>query len=195
MIGLTPGEIFTIAVDFVLGPSIEGGLVDDPRDPGGITNRGISLRFALGAAPLDLDHDGRPDLDIDGNGTVDRADILAMTAEKARHILELHFWKPLGCEIMPPTLAVAVFDAGVNQGRGAAVTDMQRAFRIPDDGKLGPQTRRYAAAATREQVQAFIALRAARYVQAQSYPTHGLGWLRRLAACAWLCGSLDDPAT
>ena len=34
--------LFDIAIDFVL--SQENGLADDPKDPGGITNFGISLR-------------------------------------------------------------------------------------------------------------------------------------------------------
>ena len=43
------GDAFARAVAIVLSDVIEGGLVDHPKDPGGLTNHGVSLRFALSA--------------------------------------------------------------------------------------------------------------------------------------------------
>ena len=51
----------------------EGGYFDHPNDPGGVTMYGVSLMFLKG-----LDLWGG---DIDGDGDIDRDDVLAVTKE------------------------------------------------------------------------------------------------------------------
>lgn len=70
----------------------EGLLSDNKKDPGGITNYGISLRFLLKTG--DLDKDGIPDGDIDGDGDIDTNDIRLMVPHKAARIYDLYFWRP-----------------------------------------------------------------------------------------------------
>lgn len=48
-----------------------------------------------------------------------------------------------------------VADAAVHHGMGNAVRMLQRAHRIPDDGIVGPQTRKHASAATLQHLTAF----------------------------------------
>lgn len=93
------------ALAFRFVHEVEAGLVDDPKDPGGITNFGVSLRFLRGAG-----------IDIDGDGEIDREDILKLTPEKAQAIYDAHFWKPAGCDALPDALSLAVYDCAVNQG-------------------------------------------------------------------------------
>src|SRR5687768_16343556 len=69
---MTPDQVFRRCTGFTLGTSIEGGFVDDPSDPGGPTNEGVSLRAVVG---LDDDGDGNLDFDLDKDGDVDIADI------------------------------------------------------------------------------------------------------------------------
>ena len=57
----------------------EGGYFDHPNDPGGVTMYGVSLMFLKG---LDL-WEG----DIDGDGDIDRDDVLAVTKDTARDII------------------------------------------------------------------------------------------------------------
>ena len=78
-------DIFDIALDFVL--EHEGGLVDDPNDPGGLTNMGISIRFGR---EIGLIED----------------DIREMTKEYASQIYEVHFWQRCSCFILPERLAL-----------------------------------------------------------------------------------------
>jgi lysozyme family protein len=161
---------------------IEKGLVDNPRDPGGITNHGISLRFATDVG--DLDNDGRLDLDIDGSGQVDAGDIRKMTKEDAATIYEAYFWKLLRCpELQSEGLALQVFDAGVNQGRGAAVGLLQASLGVVVDGKLGPKTMAAAnAVANRlDLIVEYSARRAFRYATTKNFDAFGLGWMRRNA--------------
>ena len=107
----------------------EGGLADNPHDPGGVTQFGISMRF-LKAVGLDPNRDG----------AVDRLDVLGLTPEAAAPIYREYFWNALRCNILPDGLDLAVFDSAVNQGQGAAAKMLQRAAGAKPDGQIGPNT-------------------------------------------------------
>ncbi|MDD3446232.1 MAG: glycosyl hydrolase 108 family protein [Zavarzinia sp.] len=132
-----------MAVDFLLAH--EGGLVDDKDDPGGVTNFGVSLRFARRAG--DLDGDGHLDLDFDGDGDVDADDVRAMTREDAAEVYWLHWWQRLGYGSLPLRLGVKALDLSVNMGAVQAHKILQRACwahghrEVIDDGQLGPKSR------------------------------------------------------
>ena len=70
----------------------EGGYVNDPDDPGGETNYGISKR----AHPNE--------------------DIRNLKMDRVTKIYENDYWIPAGCEALPLCEAVAVFDTAVNCG-------------------------------------------------------------------------------
>lgn len=134
---------FDIAVETVLAH--EGGFVDDPVDPGGATNYGISLRFLRANGALDRDGDGHPDGDLDFDGDIDHADIRLLTKAQAAQIYRHRFWNKYGYERMPSTIGEKVFDLAVNMGPIQAHKLLQRALRscgadIADDGLIGPVT-------------------------------------------------------
>jgi hypothetical protein len=85
---------FERALAFVL--MWEGGYTNDPDDPGGETNFGISKR----AYP--------------------RENIKAMTRERAAELYKRDYWIPAGCEGKPYPLALAIFDTAVNCGTVSA---------------------------------------------------------------------------
>ncbi|PWR17651.1 glycoside hydrolase family 108 protein [Zavarzinia aquatilis] len=133
---------FRAAVDF-LWPH-EGGLVNDPVDPGGITNWGVSLRFAKSCG--DLDGDGRLDLDLDGDGDVDADDIRRMTKPDAAYVYWLYWWQRYRYGELHLPIATKVLDLAVNMGAKQAHKVVQRAARahgrtLLDDGDLGPASR------------------------------------------------------
>ena len=121
---------FTKAHAFV--SRMEGGFVDDPVDPGGITNYGVSLRF-LKSQGLDVG-------DIDGDGDIDADDIRALTPELAARVLRRVFWDVFPLDIVPDPLAVAVYDTAVNMGIGQASRLTQKALGLEADGCWGPMT-------------------------------------------------------
>ena len=84
---------FEEAVKFVL--SWEGGYVNDPIDPGGETNFGISKR-------------AHPDEDIEN-----------MTLERAKEIYHDEYWEPAAGNLSWP-LSLVYFDTAVLHGPGAA---------------------------------------------------------------------------
>ena len=124
------------ALNFIL--EREGGLVNNPKDPGGITNHGISFRF------LKQLH---PELaDIDGDGDVDADDIRALSQDDARTLYKAEFWDGLKLDLLPWRLAIFTMDTAVNMGKSRAVKIVQAALRgqgriVVVDGLMGPATR------------------------------------------------------
>lgn len=128
--------IFTKAHEFTA--KWEGGLVDHPADPGGITNHGVSLRW-LRDQGIDVG-------DIDGDGDIDADDIRKLTKAQAAALFRERFWEPLRCEDYAQPVALALYDAAVNCGPAQAVRFAQRAVNamgghLDVDGKLGTLTR------------------------------------------------------
>lgn len=141
----------------------EGGYVDDPADPGGATNMGITIGTLS-------DWLGRP-------ATKDQ--VRALVYPDVRPIYEKRYWAACRCGEMPTGLALVVFDSGVNQGPGRAKRLLQQALGVTEDGILGPQTMAAVTAADEaDLIDEMVARRAVHYASLQS--TFHLGWFRRL---------------
>lgn len=101
----------------------EGGYVNDPNDPGGETNLGITWptlkrAIALGIVPSDTT-------------------IRALTPPLAKKIYHHLFVVEPGFEkIEDPSLREQLVDFGVNSGPARAVQFLQRLLRVPVTGKL-----------------------------------------------------------
>jgi lysozyme family protein len=137
---------FHASLDFVL--ALEGGLIDHPRDPGGITYKGVSLRAVVG---LDYDKDGKLDFDLDGDGDVDAKDIRALMREyeagnhkRLEDFYRHGYWDAVKGDELRWPINLVVFDSAVNHGVGAAALMLQRAAGVTADGKIGPATLRAA---------------------------------------------------
>lgn len=94
----------------------EGGLVDHPDDPGGLTNYGISQR----AHPT--------------------VDIRNLTKEGAVEIYYRDYVLRPRFHLLPQALQEPLIDFGVNAGPERAVQCLQRVLGVAVDGKIGPQT-------------------------------------------------------
>jgi lysozyme family protein len=81
----------------------EGGYVNDPADPGGETNFGISKR-------------AYPDVDIKN-----------LTRDQAATLYQRDYWIPAGCDTLDQGPALAVFDTAVNLGVSRALALWQAA--------------------------------------------------------------------
>lgn len=144
---------FDTAFSLVVGE--EGGLADDPRDPGGLTKFGISQRQY-------------PDVDI-----------RALTIDDAKALYQRDYWHPVHGDDLPRPWALSVFDTAVNMGVGTAIRLMQDALGVMVDGKLGPRTITAARDADNRKLARFYALRAIRYAENPNFKTYGYGWLTR----------------
>ena len=111
----------------------EGGYVNDPDDPGGATNFGVTIG-TMQSLGMDLNRDGR----------IDAADVRALTRAQAEQIFAEHYFRKPRLAELPEPLQASVFDMYVNAG-GNAVKILQRlvsrmGFRTADDGVVGPMT-------------------------------------------------------
>lgn len=118
----------------------EGGYVNDPDDPGGATNFGVTIHTMRGL--------GR---DLNGDGKVDVADVKALSREEAAAIYVKHYFEAPKIALLPAPLQPSVFDMQVNAGVNA-VRILQRLMAafghaLKDDGVIGPQTARAVEAA------------------------------------------------
>lgn len=129
-------DTFAMAIQTVLRH--EGGFVDDPLDPGGATNFGISLRF-LRSLGVDLG-------DFDDDGDLDEDDVKVMTQADAIRIYRREFWDRYRYQRLHPVIAIKVFDLSVNMGPGNAHRRLQWALHgcgerhVTVDGIIGAQT-------------------------------------------------------
>lgn len=131
---LTPKKRFDFAVQNVLNH--EGGFSDNPNDPGGYTNHGISLRF-LKEMDIDINHDD----------SIDVNDIKGIYFTDAIEIYKKYWWdKYLYDAIKSLALATKIFDMAVNMGPLQAHKIVQRACKqcgqpnIKVDGILSERT-------------------------------------------------------
>ena len=121
----------------------EGGYVNDPDDPGGATNYGVTIHTMR-----------RLGLDLNGDGTIDPVDVRHLTKEQAVEIFIQHYFERPRIADLPDVLHATVFDMYVNAGSNA-VRILQRLLRdmgydLAVDGVIGPQTIRVSHEAVRE---------------------------------------------
>lgn len=116
---------FDDAIIYVLGN--EGGVSRDPKDPGGITKYGISLRF--------LEHLSHSKLYafLIGEHKTDENDIENLTKEQAAEIYYGEFWNHEYEEIGNQKLCNYIFDMAINMGPANAHRILQRAVNIYED--------------------------------------------------------------
>ena len=103
----------------------EGGFVNHHADPGGATNRGITLRTL---------RDWRND------DALTAEDVRALSESEAREIYLARYWNPIRGDDLPAGVDLAVFDWSVHGGPGRAARDLQAALGVAQDGAIGRQT-------------------------------------------------------
>lgn len=173
-------DIYERALTHVL--KMEGGFSDDFHDPGGPTNKGITLAVFAKWRGSAITAQSRKSL-IAALKTIDDATVNAIYLKR--------YWQPASCEDMPDAVAVMQFDAAVNHGVGTAIRVLQSALRVKADGAIGPQTRAALQAADLPQLIARYAdLRRKRYRSLPHFWRFGRGWLRRVDATEGLALAL-----
>lgn len=158
---------FTICLNDILG--WEGGFVNNPDDPGGMTNLGVTKATYE-------EWVGHP---------VSAEIMRKLTPENVAPLYRKMFWDQLRCDEMPAGLDLCVFDFGVNAGTGRSACYLQRLVRVTEDGSIGPKT----VAAVKEfcrsvglveAIKAFSKVRRAYYRKLPHFSIFGKGWLRRV---------------
>lgn len=176
---------FDLALDHVL--AMEGGWTDDPHDPGGPTNKGITLAVYARERGIEITSANLAEL---------KSDLRSIPDSLVRSIYETRYWQPARCPALRPSLALMHFDASVNHGVGAAARFLQEALGVEIDGEIGPITLRAAGIVEPRQTLArYAAIRRQRYRALPHFWRFGRGWLRRVEATLAAATPLIPPAS
>ena len=164
---------FNNAIDIVL--QHEGGYSNDPDDPGGSTNFGITQRYLNGLV---------------AQGKYQATDVRYLTVDAATHIYQLYWWIAYSYgSIVDQSLATKIFDEAVNIGPGRLHRFVQQACcdlgqQLTVDGALGQHSFDAINALNPQQLLAKIKERLIEYYQelATEHPVLGKylnGWINR----------------
>lgn len=163
-------ELFNAALAHVL--KMEGGYSDDPHDPGGPTNMGITLATLAAWRNLKVSAANREDL---------IAELQRLSRAETEAIYHKRYWLPAGCADLPAALAFLHFDAAVNHGVGTAIRMLQETVGATVDGVIGPETKgRIAAMPIAQIIKTYAAIRRRRYRALPHFWRFGRGWLNRV---------------
>lgn len=162
--------VFARALKHVL--EMEGGFTDDPHDPGGPTNKGITLEVFARWKGVTIDASNRARV-ID--------DLKRIPDDVVQAIYEARYWRPGRCGDLPAALTLFHFDACVNHGVGGAARMLQAAIGVSVDGAIGPETLGAAQAHSISTIlEKYAGVRRARYRALPHFWRFGRGWLNRV---------------
>lgn len=139
--------------------------MNDPQDPGGITNLGVTKnqweKFV-----------GHP---------VSEADMRVLVPARVAPFYRQEFWDRIRGDELPAGLDYCVFDMAVNSGPGRAAKVLQGIIGLHTDGAIGPETLSTAAARPAySTISAFCAARLAYLKSLPGWVHDGHGWERRV---------------
>ena len=110
--------------------SVEGGFVNDPDDPGGATNLGVTLATWREAG-----------YDIDGDGDIDGDDVrLLSLSDAVERVVKPMFWDrwradEIHCQAVADILVDWLYNCGT-----PGIRIPQRMLGVAQDGIVGPET-------------------------------------------------------
>jgi lysozyme family protein len=145
----------------------EGGFVNHPADPGGMTNLGVTKKVWEEW----VGHE------------VDEKTMRGLTPEIVGPMYKAKYWDKVKGDELPSGVDYAVFDAAVNSGPGRAAKWLQGCVGVEQDGGIGPKTLAAVSAMNpAELVEDYAKRRLSFLMDLPHWGTFGKGWGRRVAA-------------
>ena len=147
----------------------EGGYVNHPKDPGGMTNLGVTKRVYEDWVGY----------------SVSEHTMQNLTEEDVAPIYKKNYWDRIKADDLPSGLDLCVFDFGVNAGTGRAAKYLQNLIGTVADGGIGPNTLRALAnyvdsEGVESAIKNYQAERQSYYEKLKTFETFGRGWTRRV---------------
>jgi lysozyme family protein len=144
----------------------EGGFVNHPADPGGMTNLGVTKKVWEEW----VGHE------------VDEKAMRALTPELVGPMYKAKYWDKIKGDDLPEGVDYVVFDAAVNSGPGRAAKWLQGCVGVEQDGGIGPKTLAAVAAFdAKKLVEDYAKRRLSFLMDLPHWGTFGKGWSRRVA--------------
>jgi lysozyme family protein len=145
----------------------EGGFVNHPQDPGGMTNLGVTKRVWEEW----VGHE------------VDEKQMRALTPEIVAPLYKRKYWDAVRADDLVDGVDYCVFDVAVNSGPGRAVKFLQSCVGVTADGGFGPRTLAAVKEAEKDParlIEMYCARRLEFLQSLQTFETFGKGWSRRV---------------
>lgn len=144
----------------------EGGFVDHPDDPGGMTNLGVTKAVWE-------EWVGHP---------VDEKQMRSLTPVAVAPLYRAKYWNKIKGDDLPTGVDYVVFDAAVNSGAGRAAKWLQACVGVEVDGDIGPKTLAAVRAFDANQlIEDYAKRRLSFLMDLKHWDTFGKGWSRRVA--------------
>ena len=144
--------------------SHEGGFVNHPEDPGGITNLGVTKKV----------YD-----EWTGRESTEQ-EMRDLTPDDVAPIYKKNYWDRVKGDSLPSGLDWACFDWAVNSGSGRPAKAVQRAVGATQDGAIGNQTLGLVAEKDPKFIIDYVyTVRQSFYESLDDFKHFGRGWSRR----------------
>ena len=147
----------------------EGGYVNHPKDPGGMTNMGVTKRVYEEWVGYSVSENTMQNL----------------KEEDVAPIYKKNYWDRVKGDQLPNGLDLVVFDFGVNAGTGRAAKYLQAMIGTDADGGIGPNTLAKLDEfinnnTLTETIRLYQDERQDYYESLSTFKTFGKGWTRRV---------------
>ena len=142
----------------------EGGFVNHPKDPGGMTNLGVTKAVY--------------DKWIGREST--EQEMRDLTPDDVAPIYKKNYWDKVRGDDLPSGVDWCAFDWAVNSGSGRPAKAIQRAVGAKQDGAIGPITLQAVADLDPDRIiESVYHTRQKFYEGLKTFETFGKGWTRR----------------
>lgn len=143
----------------------EGGFVNHPKDPGGMTNLGVTKRVWE-------EYTGK---------TATEAEMRGLTKDRVKPLYRKNYWDKVRGDDLPKGVDYAIFDFAVNSGPGRSARTLQSVLGVKQDGEIGPKTLAKVFDANPRELVQDICEQRMRFLQSlPTWATFGRGWKRRV---------------
>lgn len=145
----------------------EGGFTNNLKDPGGMTNLGVTKAVWENWV----------------GHQVTETDMRALGPQDVAPLYKANYWDKISGDSLPLGVDYAVFDMAVNSGVSRAAKTLQQVLGVGADGKIGQATIDACEAANAREVATGVC--EARLAFLQSLPTYGTfgkGWANRVSS-------------
>ena len=143
----------------------EGGFVNHPKDPGGMTNLGVT----------------KANWERYLNRDVSEADMRALTPESVKPFYKAMYWDKIKGDQLPSGIDYAAYDLAVNSGTSRASKYLQEIAGVIADGVIGPKSLEAIQACDAKETADMICDMRMDFLKGLStFETFGKGWSSRV---------------
>lgn len=143
----------------------EGGFVNHPNDPGGMTNLGCTKAVWE-------EYCGHP---------VTERVMRSLTPTDVAPLYKRKYWDKVKADELPSGVDYCVFDAAINSGPGRSIKFLQGVVGVDQDGDIGPKTLAAVKAFDAKQfISDYSKRRLSFLIDLKHWSTFGKGWTKRV---------------